>query len=105
MRVKDGLAGTYQTDFGSYRGWISENRSGTFWTYYILQPPQELASNSHWPCFSSIDGNWFQIHMREIPRDVSSGIMTVERVLTEAFKEQQERSGRGGGFEIPAQVI
>jgi hypothetical protein len=29
----------------------------------------------------------FRIHMSQMPRDVSSGILTIERLIAEAFEE------------------
>jgi len=78
--------GSYQTPYGAFVGWIYE-RTPREASFYIYQPPDELRRHAHWSCFQphSTPG-WFRIHMAERPGDVSSGIITIERVLMDAFE-------------------
>lgn len=77
--------GTYQTAYGSFLGLIEEVRPGNY-RLYISDPPQELRLHSHWTCFQDLGNGSFRIHMSQMPRDVGSGILGIERLLTEAFE-------------------
>jgi hypothetical protein len=76
--------GTYKTSFGSFVGMIEEIRPGNY-RLYIYDPPRELKSHGHWACFQRLDDRSYRIHMSKMPRDVSAAIITIERLLTEAF--------------------
>jgi hypothetical protein len=77
--------GNYQTHYGAYQGWIEE-RSPYQRTFYILDPPQAVLSSSHGACFQPRRDHWFNIHMSHAPKDVSSGIVAVERLIAECFR-------------------
>ncbi|MFY9607382.1 MAG: hypothetical protein WAU45_02045 [Blastocatellia bacterium] len=77
--------GTYKTAYGSFLGLIEEVRPGNY-RLYIYDPPQPLRSHSHWTCFQDLGSGSFRIHMARMPRDVGSGILGIERLLTEAFE-------------------
>jgi len=77
-------SGTYQTPFGAFAGWICE---GSETEFYIYQPPEAIRHHSHWPCFQPRRDGWYLVHMVRRPGDVSSGIMTIERLLTEAQRD------------------
>jgi hypothetical protein len=77
--------GTYKTAYGSFVGRIDQVRPGNF-RLYIFDPPPELSSHSHWTCFQHLGDGTFRIHMSRMPEDVSSGILGIERLLTEAFE-------------------
>ena len=77
--------GTFKTAYGSYLGLIEELRLGNY-RLYIYDPPEEMRTHSHWTCFQDLGNGSFRIHMREMPRDVGSGILGIERLLTEAFE-------------------
>ena len=68
--------GSYQTPFGAFYGHID---------FYLYNPSDEIRSHSHWTCFQHTGNDWYLIHMKKQPRDVSSGIMTVERLVMEAY--------------------
>jgi hypothetical protein len=78
------LTGYYRTRYGSFKGKIELGFNPSF---YIHNPPAELRDHSHWICFSARSGGWYSIHFSTRPRDVDSGIMTVERLITEAFED------------------
>lgn len=77
--------GTYKTVYGSFIGRIDQVRPGNF-RLYIFDPPPELSSHSHWTCFQHLGDGTFRIHMSRMPEDVSSGILGIERLLTEVFE-------------------
>jgi hypothetical protein len=78
--------GTFQTGFGSFIGRVEQVQQGNF-RLYILDPPQELRKHSHWSCFQPQgDGRSFRVHLSRMPKDVSSAILAIERLLTEAFE-------------------
>src|SRR5438105_4328174 len=76
--------GNYQTSYGAFHGSI-EQRGGSHFRFFIFNPPPELQRHSHWSCFIDRGSNWYEVHMGRKPADVSSGIMTIERLLKEAF--------------------
>jgi hypothetical protein len=77
--------GTYQTAYGSFIGRIDEVSRGNF-RLYIYAPPDELKRHSHWSCFQPQFDNSFRVHMSQMPADVSSGILTIERLIAEAYE-------------------
>jgi hypothetical protein len=77
--------GTYKTAYGSFIGRIDEVRPRTF-RLYIFDPPKDVRKHGHWTCFQRQGNGSFRIHMSRMPEDVSSGILSIERLLTEAFE-------------------
>ncbi len=78
--------GYYRTKFGSFRGQarISPSRQTKL---YIQNPPDCLREHSHWACFVKENNGWFFIHNNDNGEfDLSSGIIQIEQILTEAFK-------------------
>lgn len=79
------LSGSYQTPHGSFLGQI-EDQGRNFYRFYIVDPPEALRHTSHWACFLPRGNRRYQVHMYRRPNDVSSGIMTIERLITDAFR-------------------
>jgi len=78
--------GTYQTPYGAFMGFIRQ-RSSTELDFYLYKPPEALQEHSHWSCFQQhTEDGWYFVHMAERPRDVSAGILTIERLLSEALE-------------------
>jgi hypothetical protein len=77
--------GTYQTRYASFWGEIVQH-SGDDIDYYLYQPSAEIRACSHWACFQHRGKDWYLVHMGRRPKDVSSGILTVERLITEAYE-------------------
>lgn len=77
--------GWYQTPDAAFRGRIEEERSGRL-TFYLLNPSTEIRHSSHWQCFAPRADSWYLVHMSRRPKDVSSGIITIERLITEAYR-------------------
>ena len=78
--------GTYQTPFGAFAGEIQQHLGGDidFWLY---MPSTEIRNSEHWTCFQDRGHNWYLVHMARMAKDVSSGIMTIERLITEAYEQ------------------
>jgi len=98
--------GTFKTDYGSWRGLIERNYEGDY-SFFIFEPPQILKDSDHGQCFTHKGNGMFLIHFSEKPDDVSSGIITVERVLAEAFRNpkitqiQNDKQNVGGAVWKP----
>lgn len=84
---RDGTyTGNYVSAFGAYAGCVSQASSREM-QFFIQNPPQCVLASSHSACFSPRGGgNWFSIHMSKRPQDVSSGILTIERLISECFR-------------------
>lgn len=76
--------GSYQTPYGAFQGWIEQERSGRL-DFYLYNPPGVLKEHSHWTCFQHRGNDWYLVHMAKEPRDISSGILTIEKLMTEAY--------------------
>jgi hypothetical protein len=50
-------------------------------------PSDEIRRHSHWVCFQHRGNDWYVVHMARMPKDVSSGILTIERLITEAYEQ------------------
>jgi hypothetical protein len=78
--------GAYRTRFASFRGRIEEHRSGSI-EFFLFNPSAEIKASSHWCCFASRGSGQYVVHMGRRPKDVSSGIITIERRITEAYQK------------------
>ncbi|MDD5697834.1 MAG: hypothetical protein PHH77_04380 [Victivallaceae bacterium] len=77
--------GYYRTKYGSFRGEADVSSSGRI-ELFIFSPPDCLRKHSHWPCFMKRPNGKFFIHNNKNGIfDLSSGIMDVERIITESF--------------------
>ena len=83
-RSGDQYFGNYQTPYGAFQG-LAEQRGRNYFRFYIFNPPTELQGHSHWSCFVNKGSNRYEVHMGKQPSDISSGIMTIERLISEAF--------------------
>jgi len=77
--------GNYQTDRAAFIGHIIEHRGGHV-DFYLYAPSEEIRRHSHWVCFVDRGDDWYAVHMGRQPKDVSSGIITVERLISEAYR-------------------
>ena len=78
--------GNYQTRYGAFQGWIEQEHSGHI-NFYLYGPSPEIQRHSHWTCFQHRGNDWYLVHMARQPHDVSSGIMTIERLIKEAYEK------------------
>ena len=76
--------GSYQTPYGAFWGQIEEHRGGHI-DFMLYMPSMEIQRHSHWTCFQHNGNDWYTIHMARKPKDVSSGIMVIERLIMEAY--------------------
>lgn len=77
-------AGSYQTPYAAFEGRIEEEWLGP--TFYLRNPSREIQRSGHWACFAPRGEGWYLVHMSRRPKDVSSGILTIERLITEAYR-------------------
>ena len=84
-RTGNHYTGTYQTPYAAFQGRIDEERSGRI-SFYLYNPSPQIRSHSHWICFAARGNEWYLVHMARRPKDVSSGILTIERLITEAYQ-------------------
>jgi hypothetical protein len=78
--------GSYQTPYGAFQGWIEQERSGHI-NFFLYHPSTEIRQHSHWTCFQHRGSDWYLIHMGREPKDVSSGIITIERLIKDAYEQ------------------
>lgn len=81
--------GEFVTEYGSWRGIINESYFGRF-NFYILDPPEALLKGEHWACFTHKGRGRYFIHFSRKPKDISSGIITVESLISESFRAEME---------------
>jgi hypothetical protein len=77
--------GSYQTPYAAFHGWIEETLFGNL-AFYLYNPSPQIRNHSHWACFAPRGDDWYLVHMGRRPKDVSSGILTIERLITEAYQ-------------------
>ena len=84
-RQRDMYSGSYQTPYSAFWGQIIEHRGGHI-DFLLYNPSQEIRGHSHWTCFQHRGNDWYLIHMSREPKDISSGIITIEKLIKEAFE-------------------
>ncbi|MBI3411852.1 MAG: hypothetical protein HY040_26265 [Planctomycetes bacterium] len=77
--------GTYQTRYAAFWGEIIEH-SATDIDFFLYQPSDEIRRCGHWACFQHRGSDWYLVHMGRRPKDVSSGMLAIERLITEAYE-------------------
>ena len=77
--------GSYQTPYAAFCGHIEQHGSTGF-EFFLYQPSGEIRRHSHWVCFQDRTRDWYLVHMGREPKDVSSGILTIERLITESYE-------------------
>jgi hypothetical protein len=85
QRSGNTYSGSYQSRYGAFQGWIEERAAGHI-DFYLHAPSPEIQRHSHWVCFQPRNDGWYLVHMSRVPHDVSSGIITIERLVTEAYE-------------------
>ena len=78
-------SGSYKTPHGSFCGHI-EQIGGASFEFFLYQPSPEIRRHSHWVCFQDRKNDWYLVHMARKPKDLSSGILTIERLITESYE-------------------
>jgi hypothetical protein len=77
--------GNYVTPQGRWRGSITVSPGGRI-EAYILNPPAALKEHPHWHCFMKRESGWYFVHTAEPIQDVSSVIITVEKIIKQAYE-------------------
>jgi len=80
------FTGAFQTPYGAFQGWIEQERSGRG-NFHLYSPSDEIRRHSHWTCFQHRGNDWYLVHMAREPKDISSGILTIEKLITEAYEQ------------------
>jgi len=83
-KATDGYRGYYRTKYGSWYGVVVNPYSNHF-EFYIYNPPPQLQRHPHWQCFVHQGNRWYIIHFSVPPKDISSGIIQIERIIHESF--------------------
>jgi len=79
-------SGYFRTKYGSFLGKATMSPSGRM-EMFIKEPPDCLSKHSHWPCFMLRESGWYFIHNNRAGHfDLSSGLLDVENILTEAYQ-------------------
>ncbi len=86
IRQGNAYNGGYHTPYAAFSGQITEHRGGHI-EFLLYNPSDEIRRHSHWVCFQHRGNDWYLVHMARRPKDVSSGIMTIERLITEAYQK------------------
>lgn len=76
--------GEYRTLFGKWNGYVSVSPSGRV-DVYIYEPPAALQRHPHWTCFNPFKEGWYLVHPTAPVKDVSAGIISVEKTINEAY--------------------
>jgi hypothetical protein len=85
IRSGNTYSGRYQTPYAAFVGEIHQR--GNHIDFFLYDPSEKIQKCSHWACFQHRGNDWFLIHMGRRPADVSSGILTIERLITEAYEQ------------------
>jgi hypothetical protein len=85
VRQGDTYNGSYQTPYAAFWGQIEQRRGGHI-DFLLYQPSGEIRRHSHWVCFQHRGNDWYLVHMAKEPQDVGSGLLTIERLITEAYE-------------------
>jgi len=84
-RSNGSYRGYYKTPYGRWRGRIERVYLGNF-DYYVYDPPYCLEHHPHWPCFRYQGDGQYLLHFSRKTKDISSGIMIMEQLITEAYR-------------------
>ena len=82
------MAGYYRTFYRSFRGRIELFDSGDH-QYFVHDPPRQLRQHPHWSCFVSRGNGLYWVHFSLKPRNVDTGIITIEKILCQALERYQ----------------
>ncbi len=88
--INDTYEGCFVTTDGRWKGTIEKGYLNRY-AFYIFDPPKALRESNHWACFRNKGMGKYFIHFSRKPKDVSSGIITVEQLLSESFREQRKK--------------
>jgi hypothetical protein len=74
--------GSYQVNGQSFGGQARKNETNTGFDFYIIDPPPQVRRS---PCFHNQGEGWFWVHWHNetAPRTVCSGLMGIEKKLSQ----------------------
>lgn len=76
--------GYFRCRLGAFKGEVEQRCSGDY-KFYILNPPSEILTGSHKACFTPNGNGRFHIHFGINSNNLDSGIMAVERLLSQSL--------------------
>lgn len=80
--------GYYRCRLGAFKGEIEERPGGNL-KFYIFDPPEEIFSGPHAPCFTHLNNDRYHIHFKiDAQKSLDAGIMSVERLLYQSLKRR-----------------
>jgi hypothetical protein len=86
-RSENEYHGYYRNRFGAWKGKITVSLARRV-EILIQNPPRAMSKHHKWACFHALDNDWYSIHHHGVKNgDVSSAIVQIESILTEAIKE------------------
>lgn len=91
-RVGNTLEGAYRTSSGSFAGEIKLDRAGRA-TFFIINPPKQVLTGAHRPCFRGRGGGRFWVHLSR-GWDVDGGIIAIEAIIADALGAGRRKGGR-----------
>jgi hypothetical protein len=78
--------GQYKTRFASCAGRVTVSPAG-YCKIFVKSPPVAVQRHPKWVCFHLSKENWYRVNTVSQCRDVSSGILEVENIITESYEE------------------
>src|SRR5215471_12436251 len=84
QRRENNYTGAYQGPRVAFYGEIRQHSARDI-EFFLYQPSEQIRRHSHWTCFQDRGQGWFSVHMGTRPKDVASGIITIERLIAEAY--------------------
>jgi hypothetical protein len=86
--VNGAYQGYYRTFYETAKG-FAVRRSST-WLMFMINPPKQLKKHKKWECFSLVGETdngkpIYNMHFKDVPKNLSSGIFEVENVMNEAY--------------------
>jgi hypothetical protein len=76
--------GYYRCRHGSFPGRVHLHTPPRFLIHLTDKPLAAMRRHSHWSCFSPQGNGWYYAHFSQVPADLSSGLLAIERILDEA---------------------
>lgn len=79
--------GWYRTTHGSWKGKVVCRPDGTPRDFYIFNPPRQLRKHPKARCFRYQGNGRCKVHYCSKPKDITGGIMEIQRLLGECFAQ------------------
>lgn len=79
--------GYFRCRLGAFKGEVEKRCNGDY-KFYIFNPPDEVLTGSHKACFTPHGNGRFHIHFGTNSNNLDSGIMAVERLLSQSLNRR-----------------